>query len=256
MRQACFLGLVLPSLAACAAPSFDLQPRYGPIDISGSAGLTSNGVGGSADLDQAGLEEDEFLSGRADLKFGVPHLIALVQAPDFAGSGTLDVTVSDGTNTITAGAPVDSEIELDQYTLALVFDFFPGDTFELALGLGATYLDAAFAFVEQGSGTTVASEEQVPIPILVGAASVWLGPVEFALFVGGADYQYEDDSVFYLDADVYARWKLLGGREFLRTSLVLGYRLTQLELDYDDDASTIDADLELDGVYLGLEVSL
>jgi hypothetical protein len=243
-------------LGACAAPSLDLQPRYGKLDIAGSAGFTSGGLGGTADLAQAGLEEDELVSGRADLEFGSPHLIALAQSPEFSGSGTLDVTVSDGTNTIIGGAAVDSEIGLDQYTLALVFDLVPGDTFELALGLGATYLDASFLFAEQGTGTTVASDEQVPVPMLVVAASAWLGPVELAAMVGGADYEYDDDSVYYVDADLYARWKIFGGDERLRTSLVLGYRRTELELDYDDASTAVDADLTIDGFYAGLEVSL
>lgn len=256
MRHALACVLCCWALGACATPTFDLQPRYGQLDISGSAGMSSGGVGGAADLAQAGLEQDELLMGRADLKFGAPHLVALLQAPEFTGSGTLDVTIDDGIDTITAGAPVDSEIALEQYTFGLLFDLFPGDTIELALGLGATYLDASFAFVEQGSGTTVASEEQLPIPMLMAAASVWLGPVELAALVGGVDYEYEDDSIFYLDADLYARWKMFGGDELLRTSLVVGYRHTELELEYDDSSTDVDADLEIGGFYLGLEVSL
>lgn len=251
------LAALLPFLlSACAAPTLGLQPRYGRLDIEGSAGFSAGGIGGAADLEQAGLEEDELLSGRADLRFGSPHLIALAQTPEFAGSGTLDVSVSDGTNTITAGAPVDSEIALDQYTLALVFDLVPGDTFELALGLGATYLDASFLFAEQGTGITVASDEQVPLPMLVFAGAVQLGALELAALVGGADYAYDDDSVYYLDADAYVRWRFLGGDERLRASLVLGYRRTEVELDYDDGSTAIDADLTLDGLYLGLEASL
>lgn len=242
--------------AACALPSLDVQPRYGRPEISGTAGFTSGGVGGSADLEQAGLQEDEAISARVDLDLGWPRLVGLAQAPRFEGSGTLDVTVSDGTNTITSGAAVDSVVELGIYDLALVWDFFPGDTIELAFGFGAALLDADLRFAEVGTGTTVESQQQIPVPLVAAAASVWLGPLEVAAFAGGMDYTYDDDSVSYLDLDVYARWKLFGGEELLRTSLLAGYRLTSLQLEYDDGGSAIDADLEIQGPYVGLEVTL
>ncbi len=252
-----FLTLALNlALAACATPSFDVQPRYGRPEISGTAGATSGGVGGSADLEQAGLEDDEALSARVDLDFGSAHLIGLADAPQFEGSGTLDVSVSDGTNTIAGGAPVDSKLDLAHYDLALVFDLIPGDTFELGLGFGAAYFDLDFRFEESGTGTIVASEEQVPVPFLALTGAVWLGPVELAAFAGGMEYTYDNDTLSFLDLDAYARCKLFGGHRLLRTSLVVGYRLTQFELDYDDANTQIDTDFTIQGPYVGLEVML
>ncbi len=248
--------LVLPFvLGACAVPSLDVQPRYGRPEISGTAGIASGGLGGAADLEQAGLDDDEALSLRVDLDFGSPRLIGLAQAPSFEGTGTLDVSVSDGTNTIAGGAAVDSVVELGIYDLALVFDLIPGDTFEFALGFGAALLDGDLRFEEVGTGTVVESAEQLPVPFVAAAASVWIGPVELALFAGGLDYTYDDDSVTYLDLDAYARCKVLGGAR-MRASIVLGYRQTELELDYDDDSSDVAADLEIRGPYVGLEITL
>ena len=256
MRIVFPVSLLASVLASCQLPVLDVQARYGRPEISGTAGFASGGTGGSADLEQAGLDDDEAISARADLDFGAPILVALAQAPRFEGSGTLDVSVSDGTNTIAGGASVNTVAELGLYDLALLFDLVPGDTFELAVGFGAAFLDTELSFEEPGSGTRVESQEQVPVPLVAAQLAVWIGPVELALFAGGMDYTYEDDSVTYLDADAYARWRLLGGEKSLRASLVAGYRLTDLDLEYDDDGTEIEADLEIRGPYVGLELSL
>lgn len=244
------------TLGACATPSLEVQPRYGTFDISGSAGVSSSGVSGAADVEQAGLSDDTAFSGRADLKFGSPHLVALAQAPSFEGTGTLDVSLDDGTNTISAGAAVDSQIDLQTYDLALLFDFVPGDTVEVALGLGAAYLDVDMRFEAIGTGTVVDEQESLPIPLVCGLASVWVGPVQLSGFVGGMDISSQGDSLTYVDADVYARWKLFGGSELLRASLVVGYRLTDFQLQYDDGSNSVDTDLRVAGPYIGLEASL
>lgn len=255
------LSRLLPLLAAlcaasCALPSLDLQPRYGNLSIEGDAGFSTSGLGGAADLEQAGLDDDSSLSGRLDFKFGMPHLVVLGQRPRFEGEGTLDVTIDDGTNTISAGANVASSIDLDMYDAALLFDLFPGDTVELALGFGAAYLDMSLVFEEDGTGTTITSDEAVPVPLLAAAASVWVGPIELSAFVGGIAYELDDDEVSYLDIDAFARWKLLGGSSRVRGSLVGGWRRTDLDVEYDDDSTLVEADLVIQGPYLGLELSL
>jgi hypothetical protein len=251
-----FAVLVPLAFASCALPSLDVQPRYASLEIDGNAGFSSGGTGAAADLAQAGLDDDSSVGGRLDFKFGMPHLVVLAQQPSFEGDGTLDVTVSDGTNTINAGANVASSLGLDTYDAALLFDLIPGDTLELALGFGVAYLDLALEFVEDGTGTTVASDESVPVPLLAAAASVWIGPVQVSAFAGGMQYELDDDEVSYIDFDAFARWKLFGGSHRLRASLVGGYRMTDINAEYDDDTSLVDIDLTVQGPYVGLEVSL
>jgi hypothetical protein len=96
----------------------------------------------------------------------------------------------------------------------------------------------------------------VPVPLLAASASVWIGPLEAGAFAGGLQYEYEDDSLAYIDADLFARLRFLGGDERLRGSLVLGYRLTDIELEYDDGSSDVEADFTVQGPYAGLELSL
>ena len=251
------LALLLPfACAACALPSLDVQPRYASLSIEGQAGFTSGGTGAAADLEEAGLDDDEAVGGRLDFKFGLPHLVVLAQSPRFEGDGTLDVTISDGTNTITAGSDVASEVDLETYDAVLLFDLVPGDTIEVGLGFGLAYLDMALLFEEDGTGTTVSSDQAAPIPLLAAGASVWIGPVQVTAFAGGMQYDIDDDEVGYLDFAAFARWKLFGGSHRVRASLVGGYRMTDLDIEYDDDASVVDVDLTIQGPYVGLEVSL
>jgi hypothetical protein len=151
---------------------------------------------------------------------------------------------------------VDSRVELDTLDGALLFDLFPGDTVELALGVGATYLDVDLRFTQVGTTTTVATEEALPVPMVAGLASVWLGPVEVSAFAGGFSYALDGDEITFLDADLFARWALFGGQKRLRGSLVVGYRHTSLDLSYEDDDDEVDIDLTVDGPYVGLALSL
>jgi len=243
-------------LAACATPSLELQPRYGLLEVSGKGGFSSGGVGGAADLEEAGLEEEEVPSARLDLDFGSPHVIALGQAPQFEGRGTLDVTIGDRTNTIAAGREVDSDLDLTTIDAALVFDFFPGDTVELGLGFGVAYIDLSFSFVDTQTGTTISSDQEAPLPLAAAVASVWIGPLELGAFVGGIAYEYDDDSIYYVDADAHARLRIFGGEKHLRGSLLIGYRLTDIDLEYDDSSSDVDVDMSIQGPYAGIALSL
>jgi len=250
------LAWIFPlSVSACALPSLEVQGRYASLAIDGTVNVSGAGVGAGADLEQAGLDDDQSVAGRLDFEFGSPHLIVLAQTPRFEGTGTLDVTLDDGTNTITAGSDVDSEVEFSLYDAALVFDLVPGDMVEVALGFGAAWLDMAVQFEEIGTGTTIASAEEFPLPLLALAASVQLGPVQVGAFLGGMQYELDDDEVSYLDLDAFARWKFLGLTR-LRGSLVGGYRMTDIDVEYDDGSSVIDNDLTIAGPFFGLELAL
>ena len=251
-----FLLAGLPLLSvACALPSLEVQGRYASLEIDGKVNVSGGGIGAGADLEQAGLDDDQSLGGRLDFEFGSPHLIVLAQAPRFEGTGTLDVTLDDGTNTIAAGSAVSSKIDLEMYDAALVFDLVPGDMVEVALGFGAAWIDMAVLFEEVGTGTTVASAEAFPLPLLALSAAVWIGPVEVGAFAGGMQYELDDDELSYFDLDVFARWKFFG-LTGLRGSLIGGYRMTQVDVEYDDDATVIDNDLTIAGPFFGLALAL
>jgi hypothetical protein len=257
MRTFLFLALATLS-SACAVPRLGVQPRYEHLALSGGIGATATGLRATSDLDAAGLETNQTLGGRLDLDLGSPHWIVLAQGPRFEGDGTLTAELSLGGETLPVGTDVESRVDLDQYALALVFDVVPGDTVELGLGLGATYLGLDFDFQGDvaGSPVRVASREQLPVPLFVVAGGVWIGPVEIGVYLGAMDIEVGSDSARYLDADLYVRCRVLGGEERLRASVLLGVRRTTVDVEYEDEDSAIDAELDLDGLFVGLELTL
>lgn len=243
-------------VAACTAPTLRLTPRYGQLAIDGRAGIQSGSVSGAADVKDLGLDDDTGFAGRLDFDWGGVRLVGMAQFPHYEGTGTIDVTVSDGTNSITAGAPVDTQLDLDMYQAGLLVDFAPGEQAKLGLGVGMAYLDISLAFDELTTGTRVVTEQQLPIPLLAAVVAVWIGPVEVGGYVGGLTYEYQDDDVSYLDGDAFLRFKLFGGLRRLRASAVVGYRLTKIDALYEDGAAQGDIDLTVQGPHAGIELSL
>ncbi len=255
MKKLLALLLLVP-FTSCTIPTLRVAPRYAQYEISGDASLSSGPATGSLDVEQAGLEDDQAVGGRADLKMGLVHIIAGVDVPEFAGRGTLSTTISDGTNTIAQNTVVDSEMNLSVANGLVVFDIIPGDTLEIGLGAGAVYLNLDQSYTDFALSTSVASEEDFAIPVLAGFAAVQLGAFEIGALVSGVQLDLDGDEVFYLNGDIYGRLRLFGGSKRVRGSLVVGYWLTEMDVDYDDGSTLIDVDVMLQAPYVGLEVSL
>ena len=257
MRALFFLVALACSASGCAVPRFEVMPRYGRFSVAGEAAVNAGALSSGVDVEDAGLEEDEdSIHGRAGFKFGAPHFIVSGISPRFEGTGTLDAAVDDGTNTIPGGATVNTRLELGIYDGLVVFDFVPGDTLELALGVGGNVLDFELAFEEVGTGTEVATEETFVVPLLAALGAVQLGPLELQVLGAGFNASYQGDSIMYWSGDAFLRLKLLGGDEHVRVSLVGGYRINEFEIEYDDEDATVDVDLRLQGPYAGLDITL
>ena len=243
-------------LGACSAPSLDLMPRYGRLDVSGDAAVSVGPITADADLESAGLDSDDTWLGRADFKWGLPHLVVLGQDPRFAGSGTLDAEVSAGPVTIPVGADVSSELDVGLYSALLLVDLIPGDTLEIGIGVGVSAIDYRLSVTEDLTSATVTSEEEFIVPVLAADVVFNFGSLELAALASGLQVDYNDEESTIFDADIFARWKFLGGDQHLRASFVAGYRHTLFDLAYEDDGADIDTDFTISGPYAGIEVSL
>ncbi len=243
-------------LCSCALPQFDLQPRYGPLDVDGEFGLSSTSVSAKADLTEMGLEEENAFGARADFKWGLPHLVLSGQTSQHEGTGTLDAQISQGSNTIPFGANVSSSLDVGVYSGLLLFDLFPGKTFELGLGAGVALLDYDISVEDQGTGTTVQSDESLPLPVLAADVGVQLGSFELGLLASGLTFDYGGDSGTLFDGDASLRWRFLGGEDHLRASLVLGWRALLVDVDVEEQGDSVEGNADLSGPYLGLEVTL
>jgi len=244
------------ALGACRAPTLRITPRYGQLSIDGRAGIQTGSLSGAADVEQLGLDKDDTVAGRVDFDWGQVRLVAMGQRPRYEGTGTIDVTVSDGTNSITAGAPVDTELNLGMYQGGLLLDIASGDKWTVGVGGGAAYLDIDLRFHELSTGTRVQTERQLPVPLAAAVLAVWVGPVEVGAYAGGLTYEYKGDTVSYFDGDAFLRVKLFGGLRRLRGSLVAGYRITDIDAQYDDGGALGEIDLRIQGPHVGLELSL
>jgi len=257
MRRPFLLACLALGLQACTLPSLDVMPRYGVFSVDGDVSLASGPATGRADLKEAGLDDDGgSFQGRADLKFGAPHLVVFAQNPTFEGSGVATADITFGGNTITTGTMVDSRVDLGLYSGYLLFDVFPGSLIELGLGFGASYIDLDLSFRDQLSTNAVTADEAFPLPMLAATAGVQLGPLELSALVAGLKLQYDGDEIYYLDVDVFGRVKILGGDSHVRGSLVAGVRGQRLDVTYTDGGDTADAEIDMIGPYAGIEITL
>jgi hypothetical protein len=252
-------GLAVLLLAsACSTPRLDVTPRWGTLDIEGELGVASGSVSAKADLNTAGLQEDDSVLGaRVDFDWGPSHLMVSGQQSEHGGDGTLDATLSSGGTTITAGTDVASEFDLGLYSAAYTFDFVPTDLLELGLGIGVSYLDIKASFTDSLTSETIDGDEGIPIPVLAARLGTRLWRIDASLQAQGISATVDGDEITYVDLDLMAKLRLLGGEDHLGGHLTAGYRWVDLELEYEnDDGDQVDGDATFSGPYIGLTLSI
>lgn len=243
-------------LAACGAPTIDASARYGYWGLDGNV-LTDTSLGAQAnDFDSLGLGDREGAPGaRADFKWGMPHLTISSTDSEFGGTGLITSEIELGGDTISVGAMVESDVKLGVDEALLTWDFAPTGAVEFGLGFGVVLLDMDMRFHESLTSTTASTDETLPFPVVALRAGVQSGSWEFEGSLAGFDVEIDDDAVSFFDLDVFGRYHFAGGEKRGGVSLLLGYRALDLSVDYTDGGDSVDADAELSGPYLGLQVS-
>jgi hypothetical protein len=248
LKPRCMLAAAL--LASGCAPTLGVTPRYGNFDLSGDFAISSTGITATSDLESAGIEEDDSVPGvQLDFKWGSPHLVLDLQSSEHGGDGTLDADISSGGVTIPAGADVSSDVDLAIYNAILTFDLLPSD-FELGIGFGAALVDVDAAFTEiGGSSGMIETDETFPIPLLAARAGFEIGRFGASASLAGMSLEIDDDEGTYLDLDAQLRYRLFGGDDHLRGSLMVGYRRIGLDAEYEDGSDDVEFDVTFDGFY-------
>lgn len=250
------LLLPLALLAACSAPTLDASLLYGLQELDGHIKTGTGGATVANSFDDLGLNDAEgALGASVDLKWGSPHLSISTQSTEFSGSGILSSQLEVDGDIISVGSAVDSDIEVGVTSALLTFDLAPTDTVEFGLGVGIVALDLDLRFREDITATTVSTDETLPIPVIAARLGIDIGSWEVGGVLSGLDIEVEGDSVKFFDLDVYGRYDFFGGAERAAVSLMLGYRSTDLAIDYEDGADTVDAELEVSGPYFGVRFS-
>jgi hypothetical protein len=262
-RAACLLSVSFLA-SACASTRFSVLPRYGKFEpdgeiaVSGDAGTV--GVNATNSIEALGMVEDDGAPGiRADLDWGSPRLTLAWQQSEHGGTGTLEAEISDDDTTIPAGTDIESEFDMGLGELLLTFDVIQGDRFELGLGFGATVFDLDVAVTDTLTGETVDPDRTAfAAPLLAVSAGVQFWRVDLHALLGGIDISYDGDSASLYDLDAFARLSLFGRADRRHGALVVGYRLLDLDVEYDDEDSSdsVDVDVTFDGPYVSLSLGL
>jgi hypothetical protein len=261
MKRTSFLVLSLVP-AACSVPSADIMPRYGSFDVEGHFGITNSSLGAVpvADLEQAGFDKDDGYVGlRADFDFGSPVIYASAQSTSHGGAGILGNDLDSGVaNQIPAGTAVTTDMDLGLYQLGVTFDLVPSDLIEIGIGLGVTAVDLDARMTDDAMPlpNVIDTERTLPIPVLALRAGLALGDFEASGLLTGLDLSIDGDRVSFLDLDLLARYRFLGGDDHLSGSIGIGYRALALGVEYEDDGDRIDTDFRFGGPYLTLVLTL
>ena len=213
-------------------------------DPSGWVESERSGASGRADLERD-LHLDSETTGFVWLRV-VPPLpllpnFKLSHAPmKFEGAGRVGQEFSLRGQAIGVGERIDSELELDQWDVALFYNLLD-NVVELDLGINVKVLDGHVSVTPEG-GSTQRMSFTAPVPMLyarVGANLPFTG-----LYVGaeGSAISYDGHKLADLKAGIRYTFAHVVGLE-------AGYRLQKLKLDDLDDVS---ADFEVAGPYLGV----
>jgi len=98
-------------------------------------------------------------------------------------------------------------------------------------------------------------EQQLPIPVVAGRGGFSFWRVQLDAVGGIMQYVNGDDEVSVVDLDAMGRIRVLGDGDRAAGWLTVGYRYTDLDLEYVDSGDQVKANLDFSGPYLGLRVS-
>jgi hypothetical protein len=249
MRTA--LPALVVLLAACqTAPSGRVTAGYAQFSLSGQAALESSiggpiPAGSSVDLeDDLGLDDPSgTLYLDADFEWVIGRFGASGFRYDQTGTGVLSNQFGD----IVAGTPVESSVEITNVKGYWAIDVLDVGYLRFAPGLAVDVFDVD---ARVASLTAISAFEEVeittPVPMLYGELEGRVGPVAAQVDAGWMSLDL---------GDVEGTWWDVEGRVSVivesRVELFAGYRLIDIDSEGVADGQGFEADLRLDGWYVG-----
>lgn len=252
-RHTTLLALATTSLLVigCSAPSASVAPMLGSMRLDGSFAASDSGTAISSSFDELGIGTNEASPGvKAQVSFAGARLSLSAFQTSYEGTGTTNGEISVGGQTIGADVAVNSELDLTVARGLFTWNLIPLGPVEIGIGLGVSLVDFDLMLREQISGNELASNEIIPIPLLALRAGWNWGPVKVRAEAGGLQVTIDGDEAQVIDGDVEASVNLFDGG-----SLLVGYRMLDIDAEYTDGADRVEADLELSGYYLGVRFS-
>ncbi len=243
--------IALPLLASCSGMGVKIDVGVMRVQPSGNLALEV-GIGGGApsitsnnDINEDLGIADELDSpyARVELDLGLLYLTGSGFRVKYQGTGQLNAAFGN----IPANTPVETDMDLQVYKLALTLDLIDIGPVRISPGLAAdvilsdtTVTAVGFAFQEALDGT-------IPVPMLFLQAEVDLKIVDLVLDVGWLDASYSSFSGEILDVEALVRVQPLGPLQ-----IFVGYRAVSLDITGEQDGDSGRIDLEFKGWVAGL----
>ena len=249
--------LALPLYSCNVVPAVDVMPLYGSYSVGGEIGASTGGTPAiNQKLSDIGIDGSEGgFGGRASIEWLNFMLAVSGFQADYSGTGTTTADISFDDQTITVGTDVNSRLDLSYLDATLTFDVFPGDTFDIGLGLGVAALDLKLDVADTANTTQLNGDETIPLPELALRGAVNLG--RFGIFgnLGWISGKYDDFDGQLLDIDLHGRVRIFGSGDRFLGHAALGYRYVDTDFEFNDGSDQVKADLDISGPYLGLNFS-
>ena len=233
-----------------------LLTSCGIARVSGYAGYTQTQLSGDLGLAPGSLSVNTSADVEDDLNLGEsgsPYVRVE------AGGGPISVTVSafrydssaDGTLTgsfgnIPAGFAVQTDAEIINLKAAVMFDLINFGVVRISPGLAVDYFDIDV----QVTATSFSAFDRVdvvaPVPMLFVQVAADVGPVGATVDLGGISVDLPDAEGTFFDLEAMLRVE-----PFDHVELIAGYRWISIDADGEADGQAFDADLELQGWFVG-----
>lgn len=253
----CALLALTLGLGSCVVPSAALTPKLVRLEPDGSFGGSAPGVSSTNELEALGIsEEDETLAVGAELKWAGARLALATVDTSYEGSGTATVDIDFGGTPISASTPVFTRMDLALHSARLTWDLLPTSQADLGIGVGVAVIDFDASVSSIPPAITLRTDELLPVPLVAGHVGTRWGDLALAGDVGLFEVEFGDESARVVDVDVGLSWRFLDLPGRLGGALVLGWRLIDVDAEYEEGPSVIELDMELSGPYLGLTISI
>lgn len=177
----------------------------------------------------------------------IPNLKLVRTTMDTSGFTNLNSQFEFNGELYSANTDVSTDFEMSATDIILYYEILDNDLISVDIGLNGKYLDGTIVVSESESNRTATEEFSGVIPMAYAKAEVGLPFTGLGVYAEGSFLAIGDHSVSDIQAALtYSFVESLA----LDMTLQAGYRAVTVELDDIDDFY---ADLEFNGVFVGLE---
>ncbi len=246
-------SLALVASGCLSAPGLRLTQRLSETTATG--GFESNEGPGAIDFGDVDLDDAELVyEVRAEVDLRHVVLLADLRRLGLSGNGTLPIDFDlDGT-TFDQNDTVRATSSIKFLRGLLLWKLLPDAALNLDVGLGIAAVDTSFSLRDVASGDSAGVDGLGLVPFLAGRARYRIGDFEIEGLVNYADGSFDLTDLHFLDVEVAGRWRFAGEANGFSAWAELGYRETDLVVDFLDDPGKVDSDFGLRGPFVGLVV--